>query len=65
MTEKKDELRWEGHTTRLEIRTSPHLLKIVDDWRRKQEDLPNRSEAIRRLVEIGAKADQNSERRRR
>lgn len=27
-------------------------LKSVDDWRRKQEDIPNRSESIRRLVEI-------------
>ena len=28
----------------------------IDDWRRKQEDLPSRSEAIRRLVELGMKA---------
>jgi hypothetical protein len=27
----------------------------VDDWRRKQSDLPSRSEAIRRLVKIGLK----------
>jgi hypothetical protein len=57
MVEKKDEMRWEAHTARLEIRTSPHLLKIIDDWRRRQEDLPNRSEAVRRLVEIGARAE--------
>jgi hypothetical protein len=24
----------------------------IDDWRRKQEDLPSRAEAIRRLVEL-------------
>jgi len=29
---------------------------MVDDWRRKQGDLPSRSEAIRRLVELGLKA---------
>jgi len=57
MVEKKDETRWEAHTARLELRTTAHFLKIVDDWRRRQEDLPNRSEAIRRLVEIGAKAE--------
>jgi hypothetical protein len=30
-------------------------LKVLDDWRRQQEDLPGRPEAIRRLVEIGLK----------
>jgi hypothetical protein len=29
----------------------------IDAWRRSQEDLPNRSEAIRRLVELGLKAN--------
>ena len=28
-------------------------VKKVDDWRRKEPDLPNLSEAIRRLVELG------------
>ena len=28
-------------------------LKSIDDWRRKQDDLPGRPEAIRRLVELG------------
>jgi hypothetical protein len=27
----------------------------IDEWRRKQPDLPSRSEAIRRLVELGLK----------
>ena len=27
--------------------------KKVDDWRRKEPDLPNLSEAIRRLVDMG------------
>jgi hypothetical protein len=27
--------------------------KQLDDWRRQQDDLPGRPEAIRRLVEIG------------
>lgn len=33
----------------------PEMAKEVDDWRRKQPDLPGRPEAIRRLVEIGLK----------
>jgi hypothetical protein len=28
-------------------------LKSIDEWRRNQADLPNRAEAIRRLVELG------------
>jgi len=31
-------------------------LRSLDDWRRDQEDLPGRPEAIRRLVELGLKA---------
>ena len=32
------------------------MLEAVDDWRRKQVDLPTRATAIRRLAEIGLKA---------
>jgi hypothetical protein len=32
------------------------LAARIDDWRRKQTDLPSRAEAIRRLVEVGLKA---------
>jgi hypothetical protein len=38
------------------VRVDEEFLKRIDDWRRKQEDLPGRPEAIRRLVEIGLKA---------
>ncbi|WP_354077580.1 hypothetical protein [Bradyrhizobium sp. S3.5.5] len=38
------------------VRIQPDLAKELDDWRRRQEDLPGRPEAIRRLVEIGLKA---------
>jgi len=37
----------------LEIRLGGSFLKTVDQWRRKQKDLPSRAEAIRRLVERG------------
>lgn len=32
------------------------MILDIDDWRRRQPDVPNRSEAIRRLVEIGLRA---------
>lgn len=38
------------------IRLSSELRKTVDTWASKQEDQPTRSEAIRRLVELGLKA---------
>jgi metal-responsive CopG/Arc/MetJ family transcriptional regulator len=40
------------------IRVDEDFLKRIDDWRRKQEDVPTRPEAIRRLVELGLKAKQ-------
>jgi len=38
-----------------QMRVSEQFLRMVDDWRRQQIDLPSRAEAIRRLVELGAK----------
>ncbi|WP_234683990.1 hypothetical protein [Bradyrhizobium monzae] len=38
------------------VRIQPDMAKELDDWRRKQDDLPGRPEAIRRLVELGLKA---------
>jgi hypothetical protein len=38
------------------IRLSDGFLAEVDEWAAKQEDEPGRSEAIRRLVEIGLRA---------
>jgi hypothetical protein len=38
------------------IRLSSELRHAVDQWAEEQEDEPTRSEAIRRLVEIGLKA---------
>ena len=31
------------------------VLEAIDEWRRQQPDLPSRTEAIRRLVELGLK----------
>jgi len=33
------------------VRVQPELAALIDDWRRAQPDIPNRPEAIRRLVE--------------
>jgi hypothetical protein len=38
------------------VRMATSALRDVDDWRRQQDDLPGRPEAIRRLVELGLKA---------
>ena len=40
-----------------QMRASDEFWRGVDDWRRLQPDMPNRAEAIRRLVAIGLKAD--------
>jgi hypothetical protein len=43
----------QDQSERLQMRVSPAFLRLVDNWRRKQSDLPPRSEAIRRLVDLG------------
>ena len=48
MTEKK--------SVRLNMVITPSEVAAIDDWRRKQSDLPSRSEAIRRLVAVALKA---------
>lgn len=37
------------------MRLDPETLAEIDEWRRKQDDLPSRAEAIRRLVAIALK----------
>jgi hypothetical protein len=36
------------------------VLTAIDNWRRKQADLPSRPEAIRQLVELGLEKDGTS-----
>lgn len=38
------------------VRIAVEGLRAIDGWRRQQDDLPGRPEAIRRLVELGLKA---------
>ena len=40
-------------TERFEMRLETTMIERVDAWRRKQEDLPLRAEAFRRLIELG------------
>jgi hypothetical protein len=44
-----------GSTT-VGVRCHDAMLVDVDEWRRKQTDLPTRATAIRRLAELGLKA---------
>jgi metal-responsive CopG/Arc/MetJ family transcriptional regulator len=37
-------------TERFEMRLETTMIERVDAWRRKQEDLPSRAEAFRRLI---------------
>ena len=41
---------------RIPVMMAATEVAAIDAWRRKQDDLPSRSEAIRRLVELGLKA---------
>lgn len=43
----------EKKTERLQIVLAPTDLEMLDEWRRIQSDLPNRSEAVRRLIGFG------------
>lgn len=38
---------------RFEMRVEEGMLERVDEWRGKQDEMPSRAEAIRRLVELG------------
>jgi metal-responsive CopG/Arc/MetJ family transcriptional regulator len=56
MAKDKDQLK------RLHVKVPPTFLRVLDAWRRKQFDLPSRSEAIRRLVSSGATTRASSSR---
>jgi len=48
----------EAKAGRFELRLDSQFLEEIDYWRSKQVDFPSRSEAIRRLVEIGLRQGQ-------
>ncbi|MGR0183232.1 hypothetical protein [Azospirillum aestuarii] len=43
----------EKKTLLFQMRASPEFLTGIDNWRRHQDDIPARAEAIRRLVDRG------------
>ncbi|CAK7192295.1 hypothetical protein COMNV_00486 [Commensalibacter sp. Nvir] len=46
---------------RIQIVASKKIIDAIDEWRRKQTDLPSRSEAIRKLIEKGLKLPTETE----
>ena len=48
-------------TERFEMRLDADMIERIDDWRRKQPDLPSRSAAILRLVEVGLAVAQSQQ----
>lgn len=44
--------------TRIALSITDAMLSRVEQWRREQEIIPSRSDAIRQLVEIGLKAEE-------
>jgi hypothetical protein len=46
----------ETHPVKKVIGFSEDMIDAVESWRAKQKPVPNLSEAIRRLVELGLKA---------
>ena len=46
----------EPRDLRIPVMMATTEVAAIDEWRRRQPDLPNRSEAIRRLCELGLKA---------
>jgi len=43
----------------LQATVSKEYLAKIDEWRRNQPDLPSRSEAIRRMIDLALKPRQN------
>ena len=44
-----------------QMRVSESFLRMVDDWRRGQVDVPSRAEAIRRMVELAVRVEKKSD----
>jgi hypothetical protein len=54
----------EKMTDLVAVRLKPDTAKVLDEWRRAQIDLPNRAEAIRRLMARGLEAERAEKRAR-
>ena len=49
------------HDKVFQMRSSEEFLRRIDDWRRQQDDIPSRAEAIRRLIELGLESAKQPE----
>lgn len=45
-----------------QMRVDEAFFALIDQWRRIQNDLPSRAEAVRRLIDLGVKADSQIDR---
>lgn len=50
----------QAKTERFEMRLDQPMIERLDVWRNQQDDAPSRSEAVRRLMEVGLQYDQKS-----
>ena len=48
---------------RVPVMMSASELKEIDDWRRRQDELSSRSEAVRQLIALGLEASAAQERK--
>ena len=46
----------------MQMRVTEEFITLIDNWRREQIDLPNRTQAIRRLVVLGIEASKGKKR---
>jgi hypothetical protein len=46
-----------------QMRVAPGFLESIDGWRKRQDDLPGRAEAIRRLVEKALASENGAKRK--
>lgn len=42
---------------RIPLLLAPEMVTQIDDWRRRQQNLPDRNEAIRRLLALALEAE--------
>lgn len=48
--------------TALTIKLDLEMLSKLDEWRRKEQDLPSRAEAVRRMIDLATKTSSASPR---
>lgn len=59
MTVSGKELDAKPKDTQLQMRVSSDWVKEIDDWRRQQEIIPSRADAVRQLLAIGMKVERD------